>query len=556
MIFEIVYGGWTLIRLKVLNKFRNCKSVPYSMLVTLLDNYLPLSLSIYAVTFKLNKYLEYRKAVVRVWTMFLCFSRRHYNKTPLIWMQQLLYWQKTNPALYDTYTGNIASVDEYRVENTHSIIRGNTDSSDSAEVLSHKAKALFAAKTEQHNFKSVFTPPKNYTFSHQQLTTLKVRAAEVLLEIFNSLCSGQSSDTGSVPQFLTESYSVGSPELPLGYHTSWPPNQLHKCDLPGCPDKKADLPWEILRGCGHSFHLNCLKGVFTCPICRHHLKMNISTLSAKIRQAVYSPDANSTTNQPEDNNNQQVTVQSTNDDQLEKKIKEMEKVIDKMIPPTTETQRSTGIIYQHLLKAIPHCKTCGHECQGHKRPKGLPVQCPACPNESCSTAGKLMLCRCSQHNNSGMRNSLLNPSLGFKTVSTGDIKLIILDSSQGSLSHNMQGSNACTLIATMIGMLHLKKKLPELALPDKIVEVFVEKMQEGSSLYDIVSPMFASVNLDALDAAKVLPIKVSADDIKGITDQVHLTNELKFVCQIPNPSAHLLFVPPDRVCQIRRYLNW
>ena len=28
MIFEIVYGGWTLIRLKVLNKFCNCKSVP------------------------------------------------------------------------------------------------------------------------------------------------------------------------------------------------------------------------------------------------------------------------------------------------------------------------------------------------------------------------------------------------------------------------------------------------------------------------------------------------------------------------------------------------
>ena len=98
----------------------------------------------------------------------------------------------------------------------------------------------------------------------------------------------------------------------------------------------------------------------------------------------------------------------------------------------------------------------------------------------------------------------------------------------------------------MIGMLHLKKTLPELALPDKIVEVFVEKMQEGNSLYDIISPMFASVNLDALDAAKVLPIKVSADDKKGITDQVHLTNELKFVCQIPNPSAHLLFVPPDK----------
>ena len=110
-----------------------------------------------------------------------------------------------------------------------------------------------------------------------------------------------------------------------------------------------------------------------------------------------------------------------------KKHKRDGKGYRKMIPPTTETQRSTGIIYQHLLKAIPHCKTCGHECQGHKRPKGLPVQWQACPDGSCSTAGKLMPCRCSQHNNSGMRDSLLNPSLGFKTDSTGDIKLIILD---------------------------------------------------------------------------------------------------------------------------------
>ena len=66
VIFEIVYGGWTLIRLKVLKKFRNYKSVPYGMLITLLDNYLPLSLSIYAVTFKLNKCLKYRKAVQAV----------------------------------------------------------------------------------------------------------------------------------------------------------------------------------------------------------------------------------------------------------------------------------------------------------------------------------------------------------------------------------------------------------------------------------------------------------------------------------------------------------
>ena len=151
---------------------------------------------------------------------------------------------------------------------------------------------------------------------------------------------------------------------------------------------------------------------------------------------------------------------------LKKKIKEMEKVIDKMIPPIPETQQSTGIIYQTLPKAIPPppppCKTCGHECQGHKRPKGLPVQCPACPNGICSTAGKSTPSKCSQHNSSsGMRNSLRNPGRGFKTNTTRHIKLIILDSSQRSLSHKATRKQCLYPYSNNDWNASLKKKLPK-----------------------------------------------------------------------------------------------
>ena len=86
LIFEIVYGGWLEIRSAVLETFQFCKSTELSWLLILLDNYLPLVLSIYSVTFKLNMFSENKNAMVRVWTMFLCFKGKNYNKTPLIWL--------------------------------------------------------------------------------------------------------------------------------------------------------------------------------------------------------------------------------------------------------------------------------------------------------------------------------------------------------------------------------------------------------------------------------------------------------------------------------------
>ena len=253
LIFEIVYGGWLEIRSAVLETFQFCKSTELSWLLILLDNYLPLVLSIYSVTFKLNKFSEYKNAMVRVWTMFLCFKRKNYNKTPLIWLSQMEYWQKNNMKLFQLYSNNLAGIDEYRVENTHSIIRGNTNKQDTPEALSKKAKALFASKRTLHNFKSSFATPKNYTFSCNQLESLKVSAAKVLTGIFSFLSDKPDSET-KIPEFLSADRMIDVRMLPLGFHCQRKPNPAYACDFPGCTNREDPIDWLIMRGCNHSFH--------------------------------------------------------------------------------------------------------------------------------------------------------------------------------------------------------------------------------------------------------------------------------------------------------------
>ena len=92
LIFQIVYGGWTLIRQTVMQKFYQFKDPQYGTLLNLLNNYIPLLLSIYSISFKLNHFSEYFHAIIRIWIMFTCLQRRHYNKAPLVWIDMCLHW--------------------------------------------------------------------------------------------------------------------------------------------------------------------------------------------------------------------------------------------------------------------------------------------------------------------------------------------------------------------------------------------------------------------------------------------------------------------------------
>ena len=73
-----------------MQKFCQFKDPPYGTLLNLLNNYIPLLLSIYSISFKLKNFLEYFCAIIRIW--FTCLQRPHYNKVPLVWINMCLHW--------------------------------------------------------------------------------------------------------------------------------------------------------------------------------------------------------------------------------------------------------------------------------------------------------------------------------------------------------------------------------------------------------------------------------------------------------------------------------
>ena len=64
--------------------------------------------------------------MIRIWTMFVCLERRHYNKALLVWLAMITHWGMHHPGLYQMVQSNLALFDEYPVENAHSIIRAMT----------------------------------------------------------------------------------------------------------------------------------------------------------------------------------------------------------------------------------------------------------------------------------------------------------------------------------------------------------------------------------------------------------------------------------------------
>ena len=160
-VLEVVCGAWTLIRHFVISKFWCFKDAEYGALFNMLDNYIPLVLSIYSISFKLNHFSESFRAMIRIWIMFTCLKRHH--------------WGKHSTNLYQLRWNYIAIFDEYPVENTHSILRAQSKPSDTAEQLRKKAKQIFQSKEQQANFRSHFTSPLQFSFSQNQLQFLKVR---------------------------------------------------------------------------------------------------------------------------------------------------------------------------------------------------------------------------------------------------------------------------------------------------------------------------------------------------------------------------------------------
>ena len=407
MVLEVAYGGWTLIRESVKSKFNKCKNIEYQVLINLLDNYIPSVLSIYSVVFKLNDFNNYVKSFIRAWVMFVCFQRRHYNKSPLVWFGTYLYWKENHPHLASLMEEFITVFDEYMVENTHSIIRRSTNLLDPVPVLIKKVKDVFANREAQANFRETFGHTKNHTFSKNQMRYLKLKAASSILKVIHCISSQQSplqfkivdnQKLWKLPSIFGEKF-VDVRTLPLGFHTKYEPSPKSACDDPDCScASDTSSNWYINEGCGHSFHSNCVQSSLPCPLCKEFLFNKAKELGQTAKDAIF---AEPTSPGDSTDDNEEDTLPTTgsidSDEQYEQAISQLNETICELNPPSLTPEPINVTTYADSVKKGPHCTTCKHTVKGHRKVNGRKL-CEGCPGSSeCSASGRQIECKCEWH---------------------------------------------------------------------------------------------------------------------------------------------------------------
>ena len=370
----------------------------------------PLHISLNAredMSVKQNKFNEYFRAVIRIWTMFYCFQRKHYNKAPLIWLSNVGYWAKSNRKLYETLEEDISCTDEYPAENAHSIIRSNTYAAEDCETISKKAKMIFTSRNELKNFKSVFMPPKSFSLLRNVLRLLKVKAAEVIRNLLQSVTNTCPSTPDLHEKLHLTNENIKC--LPLGSHTNKPLNPYLTCDMPACHLQDKNTAWKKFNGCFHSFHLDCLKDVDNCPICRSHLQMVIHQLGSNAQQSIHNLQHEEYVHEENDDQSSENAPKMTaaKEDHLQAKVNDIKKKVNKINIPEPETCKPPDTLIstecpKRKQPRPPHCKTCGHPVKGHHTKQKIKM-CTICPGQECSSSNKdtETQCPCEWHLQAG-----------------------------------------------------------------------------------------------------------------------------------------------------------
>lgn len=577
LMLEIVYGAWTLIRTSILRKFLTFKDLEYATLFNLLDNYIPLVLSVYSITFKLNNFHEYFRAIIRIWIMFTCLRRRHYNKAPLVWLNMCCHWGRNFPEMYNILLNYLTITDEYPVENTHSILRAQTKPSDTAAQLTKKAKTIFQSKEKQCNFRSYFTSPKKFSFSHKQLKYLKVKCAEVLSSMFTAI--SQSPGKSSFPsknQVILPNVCSSSPVkctvLPMGYQGETRPNDNSRCDLPACKVTSYDEEWKILNGCFHSFHTVCLDGSSCCPLCKSFLKEKVQELGKIAKNAILNP-ASDVEDQLEDDNEPPPSINTVDQDQLDqissREMEDQEFTNSITHINTTIESLNTPPQPQHLspipiptpVSKPPHCKKCNHPMRGHKRGSDhTQIKCRFCPGDICAT--NAFPCTCTwhvnhqNHPNTNQQQTSTVPQRPIITISEHHhtevtewiLPAYICQTTIGARN----GSNSCTVIALLSGLHYLKgilglpKQLTDL---NKIIPIYSRLIQHGNNIYDSFNIPPQTPNLEPREVlqrndSNLTELTLTEDT--GFFDVQHLKDYLLALQARPGKQAGVLIVPPDK----------
>jgi hypothetical protein len=140
VLLELAVKGMGKISEVVKHKFgHTCKDVEYVMALDLLENIIPATLDIYAILFCSGKFEEYLETIFRIWTFALRWKRKNYNKIPLAFISDYIYWKENNHPMGEVLEKYLVNFNEYYVENFHSRLRANININQSVESIINQA---------------------------------------------------------------------------------------------------------------------------------------------------------------------------------------------------------------------------------------------------------------------------------------------------------------------------------------------------------------------------------------------------------------------------------
>jgi hypothetical protein len=274
LILHITYSAWLLIKTKVIQKFQT------------------LTLEIYANLFRGGFFDYYIESIFRIWCLFIRMRRKNYDKAPLIFLSDIIYWETISHPLLECMRNNLPFFNEYFVENFHSSLRRQT----SHKILNHEGlrKDAFVvdALRKENNFSNSYVQKEQYPWKGKKLQNLIFLTGDFLLKFFSQLYNNQNksyiikNNTGKrrlkYPQyfFATLNMKVDVMLLPTGYNTEKPPSSEKFCDYDQCSILLDTESTRQVLICGHAYHSDCLKILnFVCLPCTHYFCDGIKKLS-------------------------------------------------------------------------------------------------------------------------------------------------------------------------------------------------------------------------------------------------------------------------------------
>lgn len=222
--------GWLMVRKRIISRFAKCKDYEYTCLLYLLEDVVPLVFYQYHI-FRTGNLDMYFNVMLRMAILFICWRRRHYNKSTLSWLSDADHQKSKVPEYWNTKLKWLALITEKKVEIWHSLLRAKTEPYMLADQIQSVAKVLATAGF-MADFLEFFCPQYSRGSSENDLTIIAAKSAEFLMELFQKVAA----NTGKSRQ-VSAKYNNN-----IHNFYSWPVGEhamaciLHTCNITYCSE--------------------------------------------------------------------------------------------------------------------------------------------------------------------------------------------------------------------------------------------------------------------------------------------------------------------------------